>query len=294
MRLSIVIATKDRAAYLTRALAALEAQADAPSFEVVVVDNGSTDDTKGVAERQSARGVYQVRYVYEAEPNRGKARNRGVAVAGGYIVLFVDDDVQLPAGFLAAHEAAHSTSNLVVNGPIVNVPGYDDRPRPTYANYSRAFLCTCNVSIPKHAIDAVGGFDEAFHLYGWEDTELGVRLRAAGMRWKFAWDAYLWHIKPPADNTLDVETRKALERARMATHFLEKSSSPRVRMATGAGKVNLLRGRYLLPDSLLALYAGVATAEHLPGFVRASSRACWRNRPRHEPRIALLRRRRNR
>jgi len=273
MRLSIVIATKDRASYLERALASLEAQIGAPSFEVVVADNGSSDDTKGVAERQSARGRYPVQYVYEPQPNRGKARNRGIAAASGYLLLFIDDDVQLPPGFLAAHEAAHSTANLVVNGPILNVASYDERPKPAFGNYSRAFLCTCNVSVPRHAIEAVGGFDEAFHLYGWEDTELGVRLRDAGIRWKFAWDAYLWHIKQPVDNTLEVETRKAMERARMAKHFLRKAPTPRARMATGAHRMNLLRGRYFLPDSLLAIYAGLATDQRMPGFLRSLARA---------------------
>lgn len=273
MRISIVIATKDRERYLERALASLETQIGAPSFEAVVVDNGSTDGTKAVAERQSARGLFPVTYVYEPEPNRGKARNRGIAVAGGYVVLFCDDDVQLPPGFLAAHEAAHSTSNLVVNGPILNVGSYDERPKPSAGNYSRAFLCTCNVSVPKHALDAVGGFDEAFNLYGWEDTELGVRLREAGMRWKFAWDAYLWHIKTPEENTLEVETQKALEKARMARRFLQKQPSPRARMATGAYGVNLVRGRYLLPDSLLAIYAGIATTENAPPALKSLARA---------------------
>lgn len=273
MRISIVVATKDRASYLERALASLEHQIGAPSFEVIVVDNGSTDDTKGVTERASARGIYPVSYVYEPEPNRGKARNRGVREASGFIVLFMDDDVQAPPGFLAAHEAAHSTTNLVVNGPILNVPGYDDKPKPGPSNYSRAFLCTCNVSVPKHALDAVGGFDENFHLYGWEDTELGVRLREAGMRWKFAWDAYIWHIKPPTENTLEVETRKAMEKARMARRFLEKQPSQRARMATGAHRLNLLRGKLLLPDSLLALYAGLATSDGAPESVRNFARA---------------------
>ncbi len=273
MRCSVVIATKDRASYLERVLRSLEAQVGAPSFEAIVVDNGSSDATKSVAEAQSARGVFPVTYVFEPEPNRGKARNRGIARASGYLVLFCDDDVQLPPGFLAAHEAAHSTSNLVVNGPILNVASYDDRPKPAVANYSRAFLCTCNVSIPKHALDAVGGFDEAFDLYGWEDTELGVRLREAGMRWKFAWDAYLWHIKPPSENTLEVETRKAIEKARMARRFIEKQPSSRARMATGAHGANLIRGRYLLTDRVLALFAGLATSDNAPPFLRALARA---------------------
>lgn len=272
MRLSVIIATKDRARYLERALRSLGEQVGAPSFEVIVVDNGSTDDTKDVVSAQSERGSYPTTYVYEAQPNRGKARNRGIACAGGYLVLFCDDDVALPPRFLAAHEAAHTTSNLVVNGPILNVASCDDAPAPSAANYSRAFLCTCNVSIPKHALDAVGGFDESFDLYGWEDTELGVRLRAAGLRWQFAWDAFLWHIKPPTENTLDVETRKALERARMAKQFISKQPTARVRMATGAHPVNLIRGRYLLADWLLALYAGVATSERTPPFLRALAR----------------------
>ena len=273
MRFSLIIATKDRESYLERALRSLEDQVGAPSFEVIVVDNGSSDGTKAVAAQQSARGAYPVHYVYEAEPNRAKARNRGIERAGGYVILFCDDDVRLPPGFIAAHEAAHTTSNLVVNGPILNVASYDEAPKPSAANYSRAFVCTCNVSIPKHAVDAVGGFDESFDLYGWEDTELGVRLRESGMRWKFAWDAYLWHIKPPSENTLEVETRKALEKAHMAKRFIDKQPTSRARMATGAHGMNVLRGRYLLPDSLLALYAGVATSDNAPAFLRALARS---------------------
>lgn len=273
MRISVIIATKDRASYVERVLASFEGQVGAPSFEVIVVDNASTDGTKAVVDAAMARAVYPVRYLYEGEPNRGKARNLGIAHAGGYLVLFCDDDVSLPSGFLAAHEAAHDSSNLVVNGPILNVSGYNVRPAPGVANYSRAFFCTCNVSVPRHALEAVGGFDEAFNLYGWEDTELGVRLREAGLRWKFAWDAYLWHIKPPTENTLEVETRKALERARMARRFLEKQPSRRVRAATGAYPINVLRARYLLPDSLLALFAGIATSDKAPSLVRAFARS---------------------
>jgi glycosyltransferase involved in cell wall biosynthesis len=269
VRLSVVIATKDRAAYLQRALESFERQIGAPPFEVIVADNGSTDTTAQVAQ-QERRG-FRVTYVYEAEPNRGAARNRGVAAAQGHLILFCDDDVYAPPGFLAAHDAAHTLSNFVVSGPIVNVPGYAGRPKPTLANYSRAFFCTCNVSVPKVAIDAVGGFDEQFHLYGWEDTELGVRLREHGMRGKFAWDAYIWHIKPPQDATLESELRKAVEKARMAVRFLQKNDSPRVRSATGAHAANLLRAKALEP--LLPWFAGAATGDDLPAPLRTFARA---------------------
>lgn len=271
MRLSVVIATKDRADYLDRALQSFGKQLGAPSFELVVVDNGSTDRTADVVERARSGAPFPITYLYEREPNRGAARNRGIAAASGYLVLFCDDDVYAPPGLLAAHEAAHVTSNLVVNGPILNVSSYDERPRPSLANFSRAFFCTCNVSVPKAALDALGGFDERFRLYGWEDTELGVRLRERGMRWKFAWDAYLWHIKPPHDATLESELRKALEKAQMAVRFVHKNPSARVRSATGAYALNLLRAKLLEP--MLPLYAGIATDERFSPLVRGAARA---------------------
>ncbi len=271
MRISVVIATKDRAAYLDRALQSLGKQIGAPSFEVIVVDNGSSDPTPQIVEHARENQPYEITYVFEERPNRGAARNRGISVAQGHLVVFCDDDVYAPPGFLAAHDVAHTTSNLVVSGPILNVPSYHERPKPTLVNYSRAFLCTCNVSIPRVALNAVGGFDEQFHLYGWEDTELGVRLREHGMRAKFAWDAYIWHVKPPEDVTLESELQKAMEKARMAVRFLQKNSSGRVKSATGAYAANLARAK--ATERLLPWLAGVATDQRFPAGVRSIARA---------------------
>jgi glycosyltransferase involved in cell wall biosynthesis len=188
-RISVVIATKDRAAFLEGALASFAAQQGAPAFEVVVVDNGSSDRTREVASRYGERSDIAVRYAFVAEPNRGAARNAGIAIAQGAIVAFVDDDVVVPPGFLAAHAAAHAGSLFpaAVSGPILNVPDAAARPKPSGANYSRAFFCTCNVSVPRSALIAAGNFDERFNLYGWEDTELGLRLRRRDVRRVFAW-----------------------------------------------------------------------------------------------------------
>jgi glycosyltransferase involved in cell wall biosynthesis len=274
MRGSVVIATKDRAHALERVLSSLERQAGAPEFEVIVADNGSSDETRAVAERAAARAGFPVHYLYEAVPSRARARNRGIAQAAGEIVVFCDDDVQVPAGWLAAHAAAHAGGAArIVNGPILNVASYEARPKPGPANYSRASLCTCNASVPRAVLERSGGFDESFDLYGWEDSELGLRLREAGVGWRFAWDAYLWHVKLARENTLDVEARKAVEKARMAGRFLRKHPSKRARMATGAHPLNVLRGRFLLPDALLALYAGAADARKLPAWMRALARA---------------------
>ncbi len=273
MRASVVIATKDRARYLEHALASLNAQIGAPLFELVIVDNGSTDETPDVVERASATSRVPVRYVHESQANRGKARNAGVRAAHGELVLFCDDDVQAPPGWVAAHCAAHAREGIVVSGPILNVGAYTERPRPALMNYSRAFFCTCNVSLLRSAFDEAGGFDEDFDLYGWEDTELGVRLRERGLQRCFAWDAYVWHVKPPDENTLEVQTRKAIEKARMAARFVRKQPTKRARLAAGVHAANVFRGKYLLPDAVLAVYAGAAATAWVPPPLRALARA---------------------
>jgi GT2 family glycosyltransferase len=274
VKLSIVIATKDRADYLEHALASLERQAGAPQFEAIVVDNGSTDATPAVVRSAVARGVLDLRRVYVAEPNRGAARNAGVAIASGDVVLFVDDDVVLPKDFLAAHARAHEgATGAAVSGPIMNVPGYEARPKPTLLNYSAAFFCTCNVSVSRAALLDVGVFDEGFDLYGWEDTELGLRLRRHGVRRAFAWDAYLWHIKPPRVETLQSVHAKTVERAHMAARFLGKDRSLRTKLATGAYGVNFVRSALFAPPPSLEGYRRIASSERVPGFVRAFARA---------------------
>jgi GT2 family glycosyltransferase len=273
--LSVVIATKDRAPFVARALDSLALQAAAPPFEAIVVDNGSRDGTAELVRARIPAAPFPLVLAQHAEPNRGAARNVGIALARGETVLFVDDDVWVPPDFVAAHARAHSAAagELAVSGPILNVPSYEVRPEPAAGNFSRAFLCTCNVSLPRRALQAVGGFDEVFDLYGWEDTELGFRLRRAGVTRAFAWDAYLYHIKPPASETLEMLARKTVERARMAAHLLRKEPSWRARLATGAYAANLLRARLTAPEWALPLYAGLAKSERTPAALRGIARA---------------------
>jgi GT2 family glycosyltransferase len=175
---------------------------------------------------------------------------------------------------LAAHAREHEAGRPVtVAGPIVNVPSFDDRPKPTLANASRAFLCTCNASLPRASYDAVGGFDESFDLYGWEDTELGIRLRRAGVARRYSWDAYLYHIKPPQTETLDVVLRKTVEKARMAARLVDKDPTARTRLATGAYAANLARAALVAPGWSLGWYEALATNPNAPAALRAFGRA---------------------
>jgi len=265
MTFSIIIATKNRSGFLLRALDSLATQVDAPTFETIVVDNGSTDDTQAMLAARADRELLGLTVIAEPIANRGKARNRGISAATGDLVLFIDDDVVLPPSFVAAHAKAQDrVFPYVVTGPIINVPSYDERPDPTPANFSNAFFCTCNVSVPRNSLNAVGGFDEQFDLYGWEDTELGLRLRAFDVRRDFAWDAYLWHIKPSQIETLDNALQKTIEKARMAARFVKKVPTMRAKLATGAYGLNLARAKTLTPKAVQPFLAGLATSKKSP------------------------------
>jgi hypothetical protein len=109
--------------------------------------------------------------------------------------------------------------------------------------------------LPKAALERVGGFDERFDLYGWEDTDVGVRLRAAGLRRIFAWDAYIYHVKPPEAFALDRATALAQEKGTMAARFVRKSPTLAVRLATGAYAANFLRAAVVNAAPLRSLYA---------------------------------------
>jgi glycosyltransferase involved in cell wall biosynthesis len=97
MGISVIIPTHNRKDLLRRCLAAATSQ-DYPDYEVIVVDDGSTDGTGAMVRREFP----QVRYIRQ-ERNRGPAaaRNRGIKVATGEIIAFTDDDCLLPLDFLS-------------------------------------------------------------------------------------------------------------------------------------------------------------------------------------------------
>lgn len=245
MRATLVIATHNRAPQLAACLASLRPQIAAAQCEVIVVDNGSTDDTAAVV-AQAASGDVSLRLLSVPEPNRAKARNAGIAAARGAVVIFCDDDTLVPSGFIAAHLSAHAEHDpCVVAGPIINIADAAHMVPPSPAHYSRAFFCTCNASARKADLEGVGGFDERYDLYGWEDTDLGLRLRHSGLHRFFSWAAFIYHIKPAAAMTYERRRGLMLEKARMAARFVHKSPSTPVRLATGAYSANYLRSALL-------------------------------------------------
>jgi GT2 family glycosyltransferase len=135
--------------------------------------------------------------------------------------------------FLAEHAKHHTGRRAFVQGLAVNTDNFD-APLSTPVGpgaFSAAFFATNNVSCPKAYLVEAGGFDENFTEYGWEDLELGIRLKqiGVGMVRTRAARGFHWH---PAFSMKDVAGLKRIEeeRGRMAAYFYQKHPTLDVRL----------------------------------------------------------------
>jgi GT2 family glycosyltransferase len=186
--LSVVIPVRNGAATLPGQLEAL-ARATPPrrSLEVLVADNGSTDDTPVVVAAFASR--LPVRWLDAGRAiGSNAARNRGVEAARGSVILLCDADDEVDTGWLAAMEEAFDTGHQLVAGPIdytaLNTPqvrAWRGAPR---AGVRRAagFLPAghgANLGFTRRVVESVGGFDEDF-VFGGPDIEFCWRAQLAG------------------------------------------------------------------------------------------------------------------
>jgi glycosyltransferase involved in cell wall biosynthesis len=198
-RISVVLPTFNRRARLERVLSGLDRQSVAPEcFEVVIVDDGSTDDTQDWLRRNSAR-KYRVTAIRQDNAGPAKARNTAVAAAHGEFLLFLDDDVEPTTELVAEHLRCHDAeADVVVIGPLASLPHY---PQPWVAweqakleaqyeamlrgDWEPTFrqFWTGNASVGRAHVLAAGGFDPSFLRA--EDVELGRRLHERGLRFRF-------------------------------------------------------------------------------------------------------------
>lgn len=213
---SVVVPTHDRLDVLPEVLAALEAQAGAPDYEVVVVDDGSSDGTSEWLDERRRRARVPLRVLHQ--PNRGPAaaRNLGVAVAGGRWVAFLGDDTVPSSGWLAAHREAHRRRGDAAELAVIGYTGWHPRMRLTpflrYINehglqfgYALIddpddvpfnFFYTSNLSLSR-ALLVAEPFDLSFPYPAWEDIEAGYRLsRRHGLRLAYEPKATTAHDHP--------------------------------------------------------------------------------------------------
>lgn len=242
IRATIQLCTYNRAELLERVLdACFEQTVPEDAYEVVLVNDGSTDATPAAVERARARA--QCRFTVVDQPNSGlaKGRNAGIARASGERIVFIDDDVLVLPNFVEEHLRTHASHpQAIVRGGAIEVESFDELPPPVWSirNYSGNYFWTTNVSLPLATIRAIGGFDETFSEYGWEDIDVGLRLRARGVKAYFNPKALVYHFKPrPRSRQVEKMVLQARAQARTAARLARLHPTWRVYLATGLNPV---------------------------------------------------------
>jgi len=247
VRATIQLCTYNRAALLERVLdACFEQTFDPSAYEVVLVNDGSTDTTTDVITRARRRAT--CRFETIDQPNSGLAagRNAGIARSSGERIIFIDDDVLPLPNFVAEHWRSHERArNAIVRGGAINVESFDELPPPIWhiTDYSANYFWTTNVSVPLATIRAIGGFNESFSEYGWEDIDVGLRLRFRGVRAVFNPKALVYHYKP-RPRSGNVERMIAQARAQARTAVQLAGIHPHWRTYLATGMTPLQRGWY--------------------------------------------------
>jgi GT2 family glycosyltransferase len=198
-RISVVIPTRRRRDPLARTLAALERQTLEPAqFEVVVVGDPSDDlaEVEAVVDAPRRRMATQV--ITGVTDNASASRNAGWRRASGTLIVFIGDDILTGPDFLALHLARHERDGDPSTGVLGLVRWAKELQVTTFMRWLDRgvqfdfgalegrdaadwwHLYTANVSIPRAALERVGGFDAERYPFLYEDLDLGRRLNDAG------------------------------------------------------------------------------------------------------------------
>ncbi len=117
---SVIIPTFNKCARLALVLESIRRQScDSELFEVVAIDDGSSDRTESIVKKY--RSHLNIRYFYQQNQGRSAARNKGVEAARNELLIFFDDDTILSRDFIKEHIGAHTSKNLIIHGKICNL-----------------------------------------------------------------------------------------------------------------------------------------------------------------------------
>ena len=210
IKVSVIICTRNRAKSLKECLAAFEMMVLRPdiTWELIVVDNNSTDNTRDVIQEFSERAPVTVKYVHEIKPGLGHARNAGIELATGEVIAFTDDDCIVTSDWLASmvHEFR---SDPTISGVGGRVELYDIRDKPITINTSlkRGLLSSigqvfgyipgCNMAFKRNVFDQIGNYDGRFGagaiFKSAEDSDFTYRAYKNGFKIIYSPEMCVYH-----------------------------------------------------------------------------------------------------
>ena len=238
MFFSIIIPTYNRLPILEKCLRALESQTyEKPitEYEVIVVDDGSTDNTIPWLEANAPEFPH-LQLLAQSHQGPAAARNLGVEKAKGDFIIFIDSDLVVTDSFLQSHAntlVSAGSDNVFTYGRVINTCNFDSPTSEPYklTDFSAAFFATGNVAIARHWLIAAGLFDPNFQQYGWEDLELGIRLKKLGLKLIKCPEAVGYHWHPPFSlEQLPRMIEREIQRGKMGVLFYQKHPTWEVKM----------------------------------------------------------------
>ncbi len=216
IQLSVILPTYNRCKTLVKTLHALFAQEQIArdAWDVIVVNDGSTDETQAVVMDLKPQAPVPLTYLQQANSGPAKARNVGIRAASAPLVFIMGDDILASPTLLARHIAAHerySQPGDAILGRVTWSPALTVTPFMRWWGENRfrfselvqgivkpdfTFFYTCNISVKRAFLLEHGLFDEDFRAAAYEDTELAHRLNQAGLHIHFEPEAGAYHEHP--------------------------------------------------------------------------------------------------
>jgi len=233
---SVIVPTKGRPRYLRAALESLAAQdIGRDAYELLVVDDGPSRDTRAVVEEVAARTGMRIGYVErEGVPGLNSARNTGIAAADAAFLALVDDDVEAPRGWLRelvagrrrhpGYQCFGGPIRLRLEGSRLRMCGREAPPITTLDGGLRDreidLVWGANMAFDRSALELAGSFDAGVP-YGFDEDMWERRLRAAGGRIMYVARAGLVHRRDASDARLGALAREAYRRGRNLRAYSE-------------------------------------------------------------------------
>lgn len=222
MRASVIICTYNRHELLKSSITSIFSQSfPHEQFEIVVVDNNSSDFTRQTIEALSASAPVRLRYIFEAQQGLSFARNRGIQEAAGDVIVFCDDDIEADENWLTGIVAVFDDPCVAAAGGAIKPVWLSARP-PWLPDTMLDYLAVsdfpkaaktgefetpdmpfgANIAFRKDVFDQVGVFPTHLgrignRLLSNEETEICLRVLAKGYRIRFAHNAVVGHKIDP-------------------------------------------------------------------------------------------------